>query len=159
MLEANVSLQILDLNRNEGITDGHIALPVMLRMNQLLQGGETPTELELQNVSSDCRYIVSAVTKMMRVSDSFQTLKLQNVTCDCRYIVSAVAKVMQVSDSFQTLNLGYSKIDVDGITTVAKAVQNAALTTLILDGNEVTDEGAGLLKGALKFNQSVQNLR
>ena len=29
--------------------------------------------------------------------------RLQNISYDCRYIVSAVAKVMQVRDSLQTL--------------------------------------------------------
>ena len=29
--------------------------------------------------------------------------RLENISCDCRYIVSAVAKVMLVSDSLQTL--------------------------------------------------------
>lgn len=34
------------LNENKGITDGHIAVPIMLQMNVLLQSGVTPTKLE-----------------------------------------------------------------------------------------------------------------
>ena len=34
------------LNGNRGITDGHVALPVMLGMNNLMQRGKTPTKLE-----------------------------------------------------------------------------------------------------------------
>ena len=34
------------LNENRSITDGHIVVPVMLEMNQLLQSGETPTIFE-----------------------------------------------------------------------------------------------------------------
>jgi len=60
MLETNTFLQNLDLNENQDITNGHIALPVMLQMNQCSQ---SPKELQLKNIRHDCRYAVSAVSK------------------------------------------------------------------------------------------------
>ena len=50
-MPANLSLDfnnifLSSLNENGGITDGRIALPVMLEMNVLMQSGKTPTKFE-----------------------------------------------------------------------------------------------------------------
>ena len=48
-MHASLSLDfnvVSSLRENPGITDGRVAIPVMLQMNRLLKSGRTPTKLE-----------------------------------------------------------------------------------------------------------------
>jgi len=73
--------------------------------------------------------------------------------------VKFIAEALDINQSLTTLNLDHNPISDEGAKLIAEALKsNQSLTTLNLSDNSIGDKGAQFIAEALKINQSLTAL-
>ncbi|KIE05780.1 hypothetical protein NF27_CX00010 [Candidatus Jidaibacter acanthamoeba] len=152
ILKENKSITTISLQHNNIEDEGAISLAEAIIIN-----GRT-SKINLSDNKIGQRGSIALIEALMQIdSINYVNLGGNNLGDKC---VKAYCKMLESNKSIASINLANCKIGVEGLKALIDVLKdnNKVITSLDLEGNNITDEGIKLLSEILINNESITHV-